>query len=247
MNAYKSHEQSLEILNLLYGYDSFLDSLKVIYDVGSGHGLDALWWATLETRDDPPEPRNYKVYAIDKDHSKAYIEAQEHSSIRWFERDFENLQHIPEKADLIWCHDAFQYAVNPMATLQSWNKCMNPNGMLVLSIPQNINYVYNRLQFKTENYSYFNHTITNLIYMLAVNGFDCNDAYFYKNVHSNWISAAVYKAQDPLDPHTTSLHDLADMNMLHPSVVASLNTHGFIKQEDVVYPWLDKDFYQVKT
>lgn len=247
MNGYKSHEQSLEILNLLYGYDSFLDSLKVIYDIGSGHGLDAKWWATLETRDDPPEPRNYRVYAIDKDHSKAYVEATETKGIRWIQQDFEKLNQLPEKADLIWCHDAFQYAVNPLSTLHLWNKSMNKDGMLVLSFPQNIGYVYNRLQFRTENYSYFNHNITSLIYMLAVNGFDCNDAYFYKNVHTNQINAAVYKAHEPLDPQTTSLHDLADMDLLHPSIVTSLNTHGFIRQEDVVYSWLDKDFYQVKT
>ena len=52
-NAYASHDHSLEILNMLYGYDSFLDNLKVIADMGCGAGLDTEWWATLETRDDP--------------------------------------------------------------------------------------------------------------------------------------------------------------------------------------------------
>ena len=65
-NALESHDHCRQILDLIYGYDSFLDSLSVIADFGCGDGLDVEWWATLETRDDPPEPRDYKVYAVDK-------------------------------------------------------------------------------------------------------------------------------------------------------------------------------------
>ena len=63
-NAYDSHEHSLEVLNLLYCYDSFLDNLSVIADMGCGAGFDASWWATLETRDEPPEPRNLSLIHI---------------------------------------------------------------------------------------------------------------------------------------------------------------------------------------
>lgn len=245
-NPYYSHEHSLEILNLLYSYDSFLDSLTVIADMGCGAGLDAQWWATLETRDDPPESRNYHVYAIDRDLSKVEPEVRETPGVRWLERDFQTIE-IPERVDLLWSHDAFQYATNPLQTLAQWNSQMNQDGMLLMSLPQNINYVYNKLQFKTYNYSYFNYTIPNLVYMLAVSGFDCRDAYFYKNIHSNWINLAVYKSMDPMDPTTTSLFDLAQKGLLHDSCIASLNTHGHIRQEDIVFPWLDKDFYQVNT
>ena len=62
----ESHQHSRETLDVLYGYDSFLDSLEVVADMGCGSGLDINWWATLETRDDPPEPRNYVCYAVDK-------------------------------------------------------------------------------------------------------------------------------------------------------------------------------------
>ena len=50
-NGYDSHQHSLEVLNLLYGYDSFLDNLKVIADMGCGRGYDAQWWAQLTTRE----------------------------------------------------------------------------------------------------------------------------------------------------------------------------------------------------
>ena len=51
-NPYESHDHSLHTLELIYGYDSFLDSLTRVADIGCGSGFDAQWWATLETRDD---------------------------------------------------------------------------------------------------------------------------------------------------------------------------------------------------
>jgi hypothetical protein len=83
--------------------------------------------------------------------------------------------------------------------------------------------------------------------MLAVNGFDCNDAYFYKNVNNNWIHLAVYKSIDPMDPRTNNLYHLSEKGLLNPSIFESLNQFGYVRQEDIIYPWLDKDFYLVKT
>jgi SAM-dependent methyltransferase len=246
-NPHLSHDHSLEILNLLYGYDSFLDSLTVIGDMGCGSGLDAAWWATLETRDDPPEPRNYRVYAVDRTLNKIDDEIRATENIRWIEGNFEEYGILPELLDLVWAHDSFQFVTSPLNTLSVWNRQMNNNGMLVMALPQTINYAYNRLTFRTHSYSYYNYNISNLVYMLAVNGFDCRDAYFYKNVETDWIYLAVYKAEGPMDPSTTSWFDLADKNLLHPSVVDSLNRYGHVRQEDIVYPWLDKDFYRAKT
>ena len=47
-NAYESHEHSRKTLDLLYGYDSFLDSIESVADFGCGSGLDTHWWATLK-------------------------------------------------------------------------------------------------------------------------------------------------------------------------------------------------------
>jgi SAM-dependent methyltransferase len=246
-NPHYSHEHSLEILNLLYGYDSFLDSLEVICDMGCGSGLDAQWWATLETRDDPPEPRNYKVFAVDRDLSRIDPDVHDTPGIKWLNYDFEDEYILPVATDLIWSHDSFQYALNPIKTLANWSKQLNNNGMLVMALPQSMNYVYNRLTFKTESYNYFNYNISNLVYMLAVNGFDCRDAFFYKNINSDWIYLGVYKNEEPMDPAKTSLYDLVDKNLLHDSVIDSITRFGHIRQQDIVYPWLDKDFYQAKT
>ena len=245
--AQESHAHSRRTMDAIYEFDTFLDSLKVVADMGCGRGLDAEWWATLETRDDPPEPRNYLTYAIDLDVSRIEPDLAKMKNVRVIKDDFSKVK-LPKTVDLIWCHDAFQYAVDPVGTLRHWNKLMTPDGMLVLILPQNIGYSYNRLVNRTENYCYHNHTVCNLIYMLAVNGFDCNDAYMLKTANDPWMHLAVYKSSvEPMDPAATSLYDLAEMKLLHPSVVASINTFGYLRQEDLVYPWLNRDWYRSKN
>ena len=245
-NSYDSHDHSRGILDLIYGYDSFLDSLSVVADFGCGIGLDVEWWATLETRDDPPEPRDYLVYAVDKE-NKIEPHIAELKNVKFIQADFEDDNILPRKVDLLWSHDSFQYATNPLQTLKNWNQQMNVNGMLVLSLPQNVHYNYNRIYNDSYNYSFYNHNIASLIYMLATNGFDCRDAYFYKNTNDPWLYAAVYKSNiAPLNPKTTSWHTLADLNLINDSALASLNSNNFVRSEDLITTWLDKDFYRMR-
>jgi hypothetical protein len=82
--------------------------------------------------------------------------------------------------------------------------------------------------------------------MLAVNGFDCRDAYMLKQFNDPWINVAVYKSNiEPMDPATTSWHDLIVTGLLNPTVVESITQYGYLRQEDIVYPWLDKENYFV--
>ena len=121
-NAHESHQHSLELLNMIYGYDSFLDNLSVIADMGCGAGFDAAWWATLQTRDDPPEPRNYKVYAVDKNINNIDQAILGFNNVQVIQADIDitnntDLNITPEKVDLLWCHDTFQYVTNPLPSL----------------------------------------------------------------------------------------------------------------------------------
>lgn len=246
-NVQESHEHSRETLDILYGYDSFLDSIEIVTDMGCGRGLDVDWWARLQTRDDPPEPRNLLCYAVDKNIQSIDKSILDLENVRAIECDFESYK-LPRKSDLIWCHDSFQYAVNPLQTLAHWHSQMNTDGMLILIIKQNVAYEYNRLVNRGYNYQFYNYNLINLVYMLAVSGFDCRDAYVKKEENNPWLHVAVYKTDNaPMDPATTSWFELADKNLLHDSVVESLNKYNYVKQEDIVYPWLDKDFYRVKT
>ena len=244
-NAYASHEHSLEILNLLYGYDSFLDSLKVVADMGCGAGFDSNWWATLETRDDPPEPRNYIVYAVDNDIKQIDPDfAKANKNFVPISQDMETIN-LPRSADLIWCHDSFQYVRNPLDTLATWRRSLNENGMLVLSIPQTTYLQLDRLTVENHNGQYYSYNMLNLMYMLAVSGFDCRDAYFYRKPETPWLYAAVYASSH--QPMTTNAtwYDLMDRGLVNDSVMNSVNNYGYARLEDIVVHWLDKNIYQI--
>ncbi len=247
-NADSSHAHSLETLEILYGYDSFLDSLEFVADFGCGQGLDSEWWAKLETRDEPPEPRNYKVYSVDKNVNIFDKTIANLPNVFQFDYDLDDLHFgLPRPVDLIWCHNTLQYMINPVRTLGTWNKSMNVNAMLLIVVPQLQHYSYNRMQNHGHDFTYFNYNIVNLMYMLAVNGYDCKDAYFFKKENDPWLHAAVYKSDiAPMDPTSTSWYQLSELGLLNDSVTHCLKRYGYVKQEEIVTAWLDKDFYYPK-
>lgn len=234
----------LSVLNQLREYDSFLDSLRVIADMGCGAGEDITWWATLETRDDPPQPYNYRCYAVDKDPNKL-SQLPKLPNLHKLNLDF-TVDHLPTSVDLMWAHDSLQYSSNPVGTLAHWNSMLNVNGMLIICVRQQSGVKDNRYYSRTHSGCYHNFTPTSLIYMLAVNGFDCKDAYLLKQFNDEWIHMAVYKSDiPPMEPNATTWYDLIDAGLLHPTVVNSINTYGYLRQEDLLYPWLDKENYFV--
>jgi SAM-dependent methyltransferase len=244
-NAYYSHEHSLEVLNLLYGYDSFLDSLGSVADMGCGSGLDAEWWATLMTNDDPPEPRNYIVYAVDQHIKQVDPDILRRcTNIIPIEKNFEE-RAIPRQVDLIWAHDSFQYAHDPFKCLSTWKQSLNKNGMLILSIPQGTYVHNNNLIIEQHSQQYYNYNVLNLIYMLAVSGFDCNDAYFYRKENSPWLYAAVYASEHEPLTQSASWYDLAEQNLINDSMINSVNRYGHARLTDLVVTWLDKDYYKI--
>ena len=233
----------MEVLGQLREYDSFLDSIHTIADMGCGIGNEIYWWATLETRDDPPVPYNYNCFAVDRDLNKL-AQVPNIGNINKINRDFNDPTIIPVSVDLMFAHDSLQYSHNPLATLRNWNKLMTTNGMLILSVPQSNGVEHNRYYSRTYDHCYYNHTPTSLIYMLAVNGFDCRDAYLLKRFQNPWIDIAVYKSDiEPMDPATTSWFDLIDTGLLHPTIVNSINKNGHLRQEEIVMPWLDRENY----
>lgn len=246
-NWQENHAHTQFIRDLLYEYDTFLDSLEVVADFGCGDGSNIEWWANLKTRDDPPEPRNYLCYAVDKNTKRIKNVVSSLPNVKVIEADLEEQRFIPRQIDLVWCHNNFQYITNPLNTLRNWNEMMNVNGMLILTVPQAVHYQYNRLNSISHNGWYYNHNVVNLMYMLAVNGFDCKDAYFYKKENDMWLYLATYKSEiAPMDPKTTTWHDLIDLNLVNESVVQCINTYGYVKQEEIITTWLDKDFHKIK-
>jgi SAM-dependent methyltransferase len=245
-NPEDSHAHSLKVLMALREYDTFLESLTVIADMGTGAGLDAKWFATLTTRDDQPEPLNYLVYAVDQHIDRFEVDTKLYPNLKPLQGNFEE-RVVPRQVDLIWAHDSFQYARDPYKTLAAWKNTMSVNGMLVLSIPQTTYWdnQTNRLVIGQHNGQCFSYNVLNLMYMLAISGFDTRDAFFYRDEDSPWLYAAVYASNNgPLTQNTT-WEELAERNLINDSVIDSVNKYGYARLEDVIVRWLDKDFYQI--
>lgn len=242
-NAEESHAHSLQTLNWLYEHDDFMASIDTVLDIGCGNqGLDLEWWATRTTRDETPDPLNINCTGLDLVSELAV--AKKYSNITYQVNDFEEVIFTPKKKkyDVLWCHDAFQYAINPLNTLKLWRNIASPGAMLVLILPQTTNIHYRKLSFVQHDSCYYHHSIVSLIHMLAVNGWDCASGFFKKDANDPWLHAAVYKSEhEPMNYKTTSWYQLADLGLLPKSAVESVQRHGFLKQEDLVLPWLDKN------
>ena len=240
-NPEEAHNHSLQILNLLYEYDDFMESVGSVVDLGCGNGLDLEWWATRTTRDDNPQPLNIRCVGVDQLDSLPV--AKKYSNITYQKNDVESdLWHSKKlKFDVLWCHDSFQYLINPLETLKLWRNTTNEDAMLVLSVPDTVSIQRRQLSFTQPNGCYYHHSVVSLMHMLAVTGWDCASGFFQKRPSDPWINAIVYKSStEPLDPATTTWYDLAEKNLIPKSAADSVERHGFIRQEDLVLPWLDK-------
>lgn len=234
-----SHAHSLLTLNALYEYDDFMMSVKKIADLGCGAGLDLEWWATRTTRDDVPKPLNITCYGIDLVESLPI--AHKYRNIQFQRQDFEQpIVTDKKKFDVLWCHDAFQYVINPFDTLSNWWNVLDENGMLALILPQSVNMEFNTQAFDQRDGCYYNWTTVSLIHALAVSGFDCRDGFFRKEPDDPWLHAVVYKSNHaPMDPRKTSWYQLADLNLIPESATASVTKYGLVRQRDLTLPWVD--------
>lgn len=148
---------------------------------------------------------------------------------------------LPTKRfDLLWCHDAFQYVKHPYETLIRWRDRCEKNGMLVLIVPQTTNLVRNRQQFEALDGCHYHWTLPNLIYMLAVSGWDCRSGFFRKQPDDAWIHAVVYKSDRAPLGLGTRWYDIVDAGLLPESAQQGIMRRGYLAQQDLILPWLDK-------
>lgn len=239
-NHSESHEHSLKTLELLELHGDFMESIDSVLDMGCGKGLDLQWWATRTVLDDDDNeiPLNINCYGLDIDNT--FDLDKKYDNITFMQGDFENFT-IDKKFDVIWCHNSFQYSLNPMETLKSWRELLNDNGMLVLIVPSTTNVEYNRQSFYQYSYQYYDFTIVGMIHWLAINGYEVSLVHLDRLNKNSWLKIVAYKSAkvQPLDPRKTSWYDLCDKGLLPSSVVKSVNRYGYPKQQDLVLEWLD--------
>jgi len=239
---FKTHiadRPSLQIITALYEHDDFMESIQTLVDLGCGSGEDLIWWATAITREENPHPLNIKCVGVDM--LPQLPVAQRYANITYQPNDFELEVYPPQQLfDVLWCHDAFQYCINPLNTLANWKKIASPGAMLVIAVPQTLQIVQKQLAHHLPPTVYYHHTMVSLIYMLAITGWDCRNGFFQQPPGDPWIRAVVYRTdQQPRDPKKTTWYDLIDSGLLPESAERSIMAHGHLRQQDLVVPWLD--------
>ena len=236
-----SYNHSLETLEQIAKYDDFMLSIKTLADMGCGKGEELKWWAT---RTDPETNEPLKIDCTGFDREPSLSVAQSYSNIVYQKQNFENEIKGEKKFDVIWCHDAFQYALNPINTLKNWYHAMNENGMLVIIMPTTINLNGKKLEKFHHNHTFYHYSLVNLMYMLAMNGFDCGDGFLKDDEMNGWIMAAVYKSDhEPEDPLTASWHTMADRGLLPGTALESINNYNYVRQDALTLPWVNKELY----
>jgi SAM-dependent methyltransferase len=232
------------VLDLLREHDTFVESITNVADMGCGSGLDAKWWVELETRDDNPMPLDIRCWAVDKNPNNMVVE--EHPHVTFIEGNFEK-RVLSLDVDVIWCHDAFQYAVNPISTLRLFNEQMVENGLLYIGIPLHNYTKDNQWNWDGADYEYYDHSVLSMIYMMAVNGFDMNDCYMRKAKDDPWLHIAAFKTSHaPMDPTTTGWYDLIERDLINQHLRQGISRWGRPRVQDVLYPWLDKENYRIQ-
>jgi SAM-dependent methyltransferase len=242
-NPKESHEHSLKTLNSFYEHDDFMESIGTLVDLGCGNGLDLEWWATRTTRDDVPQPLNIQCTGVDQLDTVSV--AHKYENIVYQRTDFEVEVNTPvdKKFDILWCHDAFQYCMNPVATLSKWWDIASDGGMLAIIVPQTTNIDRRQFAFTQHDGCYYHYSLVSLIHMLAISGWDCREGFFLKEPGDEFLHAVVYKSEHkPMDPRTTRWYDLVDKKLLPVTADKSVMQYGYLDQRDLVLPWLDKNF-----
>jgi SAM-dependent methyltransferase len=214
-------------------------SIRTLADLGCGNGDDIQWWATRTTRDDDPEPLDIKCTGIDLVEQLSI--AHEYDNIVYQRNNFEDQIHAPaEGFDVLWCHDAFQYARDPIKTLSNWWHITSPGGMLAISVPVTQQIHRRQLSYILPSGCYYHHTMVSLMYMLATAGWDCGSGFFKQTPTEPWIHAIVYKSEhSPQDVRNTDWYKLVNLKLLPECANSSIDAHGALRQQDLVVPWID--------
>lgn len=232
----ESHAHSLQVLNLLYEYDDFMESVATVVDLGSGDQLlDLEWWTTRTTRDEQQIPLEIRGTAVDQNLPERQVE-----NIAFTKADIQTFNQAKRKFDVLWCHDVLQYLENPYQALLNWREIADDDSMLVLSVPQSVNIEYNVQEFNLPPGHLYHYTMTSLIYLLAVNGWDCKSGFFKKSPGDPWLHAIVYKSEVEPSESGTSWYELSEKGLLPESADKSIFKYGHVRQSDLVLPWLDK-------
>ena len=241
-----SYEHSQQTLELLNQFDDFKVSIKHMADFGCGKGLDLEFWANMHTwtQDGDPGPKlNFNCVGFDLNAEK---NTPSRKNIKYKNHDFntqDTIWSVP--FDVVWCHNVMQNIYSPIEFLGRVNRAMATGSMLYLSVPSTVTVYQNRFQNYTPSQNYNTFTVSQILYLLALNGFDVNDFYLQKEKFTDIIQVLTYKERDPL-PYTTSWYEMVDMDLLNEDMKNLVLENGILSDQGLITKWLDGTVYDYR-
>ena len=226
-------------LELLNQFDDFKRSIKHMADFGCGTGKDLEYWANMrEFLEDGTEGPYLDFNCVGFDLNCENIQPQRHN-IKYRNFDLNTNDTMwSVKFDVVWCHDVMQYIYSPVEFLGRVNRNMGMGGMLYLAVPSTVNVLHHCFQHYTPAQHYNTFTVTQLIYLLAINGFDVKDFYLQKLKYDDWIQVLVYKERDPMD-YNTSWYTMVDQDLLNDNMKELVLKNNILTDQGLVTTWLD--------
>lgn len=234
-----SHLHSLQTIQLIEKYESYLMGIRTIYDMGCGSGKDAQYFLSMKYPSNGiMTPYQFKVVGIDVNDVNVRHNDPRLTFIKYDFEEYDN----GLNADMIWSHDSFRFAIDPLKTLRNWWKILNLNGMLAIITPQTTNIHHGKPVNRTYPSNFYHYTITNLIYMLAVSGFDLRDNRFWKEPNDPWLHLIAYKGDfEPFqNPRVVTWYQLLDR--LPDRWVGEVKKTGYLKEEVLQTHWINGQF-----
>ena len=228
------HPIAKRLFGYLEDYDDLMDSITRIADMGCGAGNDIHYFANLKT----PEgaPRNISCLGIDQDLKQFRLGTPK--NLKLLQANFETVR-LPDKQDVIWSFDSLSYCKSPLNALLNFRENLHDSGMLFITVPQYTSIVDNRLITVCLDGTQHDFNICNLMYLLALAGFDIKDGFYYKQANIPLVTAAVYKSESgPMDANTT-WYNLLDQDLLPRFVANCVTQHGYPIAQKLILRWLN--------
>lgn len=236
---------SMQVLDLLGEHNEFMDSLHEVGILDDKIGNHTTWFSDYRSTDDTIESQ-YNITNLYI--SESHLQEHRRENVKNIKVDnLYNTNIDNESFDFLWAHNVFQKEINPMQSLNHWWNIMREDAMLCISVPIRT-YIDDLNRWRTDSYpgELYNWNMLTLIQMLAMSGFDCYDGHFKFKRGENFLWASVYKGtQQPLDPHNTTWYDLAEKELIPPSLIKCVNQFGHAKMEKVTVEWLDHSLYDL--
>jgi hypothetical protein len=202
--------------------------------MGCGAGNDIFYFANLKTPEG--QARNIQCLGIDQDLKQFRLGTPK--NLKLIQSNFETVK-LPTKADIVWSFDSLSYSSHPLTALLNFRENLHDSGMLFITVPQYTSIVDNRLITVCLDGTQHDFNICNLIYLLALAGFDTKDGFYYKQADIPLITAAVYKSESgPLSTNTT-WYNLLDKDLLPRFVAECVTQHGYAIAQKLILRWLD--------